>query len=968
METKKILRIVLSSPRDVADERAIMTEVVDELNRGIAKDRNLRLELTLWEKDAQPGFHPDGPQGIIDPILDIQNCDILIGVFWKRFGTPTKDALSGTEHEFRTAVASWQQSRQPQIMMYFKEMDANLKTAGEHEQFALVLRFKEEFPRQGLYWTFQSDRDFERLVRQHLTNYIINNPAFAKEGQSPVALSPNRDQELIRSHWRKLQQHFSTIRLFGGSDYKKASSVAEQMTDINRGFIPLHLQERQDEAHHQKNQQLHFYDVFFDDGAPRHLLLRGLPGSGKTTLLRHLVHRFAGRSLAEKVEYIPVYMRLKSLDLGATSLQNFIQNQINADSDSKEIYELLCAGERFLEKNMILLFDGLDEIEHSETSQNFAAELTRLMQQYPRCKIIITSRPIALQQQDFPQFRYLDVLPLETAMIRDYLHKWFADAPNKVTTLLQTFEQKPRIEELAANPFLLSMICFTYEQGGDTKLIERRSTLYDNCTRYLLRRPYDTDSAAKFPEDYDKTLATLKDISWRFFLWQEADFPVDHVKVMEQRVLSAQAVGKPETFLNRVQRETGLIQRTSEGFTFVHRSLWEYFTALALLDKKSEFVIRHAANPDWEEVVRLYAGLLSNSENVAALVKGLWNINRPLALRVTTEVQTPAADLIKPLITTETGNQSKLLLIDSLAQSLPLIPAGERKKLVQETLHILLINCEERDCEVIYHAHELLEKMDMNPLRPDGLIYRLFDLQNAVKRQKELLDDPANHFEWIDVEGGTFLMGDDEHEDDEKPAHQVKVDSFRMAKHPATNYLLSSFPFGKKYEDKDKNIPATGNTWYEAYYFALWIGGKLPTEAEWEYAARDGKHAQRTQYYFGDNTEELANHAWFGESGRSFAHAVDGVNPRTGEENINQLGLANMLGNVWEWCQDWYSSDYYKTSPLNNPQGPESGTNRVVRGGSWSNVVGLVRCANRNSDYPSGTFNNLGFRCIQDVM
>ncbi len=113
MKTKKILRIVLSSPADVQEEHRIMEDVIEELNRGVADDRGLRLELSRWETDAYPGFHSDGPQGLIDPVLKIEECDILLGIFWKRFGTPTGDARSGTEHEIRHAIQSRPQSGRP---------------------------------------------------------------------------------------------------------------------------------------------------------------------------------------------------------------------------------------------------------------------------------------------------------------------------------------------------------------------------------------------------------------------------------------------------------------------------------------------------------------------------------------------------------------------------------------------------------------------------------------------------------------------------------------------------------------------------------------------------------------------------------------------------------------------------------------------------------------------------------------
>jgi len=288
---------------------------------------------------------------------------------------------------------------------------------------------------------------------------------------------------------------------------------------------------------------------------------------------------------------------------------------------------------------------------------------------------------------------------------------------------------------------------------------------------------------------------------------------------------------------------------------------------------------------------------------------------------------------------------------------------------VQETLDILLIKCEERDCEVIYHAQELLEKIGLSPLTPGGLIYELFDLAHAAERQQQFLADPANHFEWIEVEGGVFWMGDDEHRDDEKPAHRVKVDSFRMTKHPVTNRLISDFPFGEKYPMYGgENHPAIGNNWYEIYFFALWIGDRLPTEAEWEYAARGGKQAQRTQYYFGDTVDELPKHAWFGESEKPYAHAVDEINPAIGKENLNPLGLANTLGNVWEWCQDWYSA--YR-APKNadevveNPAGPKTGVYKIRRGGSFVNVADALRCARRDLYQPVNRNFGLGFRLVR---
>jgi hypothetical protein len=173
-EQVQIVRVVVASPEDVQPERDCLPEVIDELNRGLAADRGLRLELISWQTDAYPGFHPEGSQAQIDSGLDIENSDVLIGVFWKRFGTPVKDAKSGTEHEFRKAYESWQKKKQPQIMMYFSEQPYTPKSKKELDQWSKVFRFKDKFPKEGLWWSYQAKGAFQKLVREHLTKFIRN--------------------------------------------------------------------------------------------------------------------------------------------------------------------------------------------------------------------------------------------------------------------------------------------------------------------------------------------------------------------------------------------------------------------------------------------------------------------------------------------------------------------------------------------------------------------------------------------------------------------------------------------------------------------------------------------------------------------------------------------------------------------------------------------------------------------------
>jgi hypothetical protein len=174
MDQAQILRIVVASPGDVQAERNTLPAVVDELNNGIALDHGLRSELSRWETDAYPGFHPEGPQGLIDPILHIEDCDILIGIFWKRFGTPVKDAKSGTEHEFQRAYEAWKRQCRPQIMVYFNQRPYAPKTKEEATQWGQVLDFQQNFPKDGLWWPYKGKSQFEKLVRNHLTQFIRN--------------------------------------------------------------------------------------------------------------------------------------------------------------------------------------------------------------------------------------------------------------------------------------------------------------------------------------------------------------------------------------------------------------------------------------------------------------------------------------------------------------------------------------------------------------------------------------------------------------------------------------------------------------------------------------------------------------------------------------------------------------------------------------------------------------------------
>jgi hypothetical protein len=190
----RVLRIVVASPGDVDAERRLVVEIAEEINRGLAAEFRCHLEVHRWETDAFPGFHPAGPQGLIDPLLRIENSDLLIGIFWKRFGSPTVDAKSGTEHEIRNAYRAWKENGRPQIMVYFNQKPYSPTSKAELDQWAQVLEFKSQFPKEGLWWLYSGAREFEKQFRNHLIQFLRQRARSLGSFSPEQALQPIKDE------------------------------------------------------------------------------------------------------------------------------------------------------------------------------------------------------------------------------------------------------------------------------------------------------------------------------------------------------------------------------------------------------------------------------------------------------------------------------------------------------------------------------------------------------------------------------------------------------------------------------------------------------------------------------------------------------------------------------------------------------------------------------------------------------
>ena len=246
--------------------------------------------------------------------------------------------------------------------------------------------------------------------------------------------------------------------------------------------------------------------------------------------------------------------------------------------------------------------------------------------------------------------------------------------------------------------------------------------------------------------------------------------------------------------------------------------------------------------------------------------------------------------------------------------------------------------------------------------------------------------------EMVFVQGGSFKMGSNDYSG-EKPIHAVALDNFYIGKYEVTVAQFAAFVKETAYvttaerEDSSRiydgsswkwqrgvfwkhgisgsvrpqseyNHPVIHVSWHDAAAYCDWLNRKtghkyrLPTEAEWEYAARGGQQTHKYKYSGSNTIEDVA---WYWDNANKLTHTV-------GTKQANELGLYDMTGNVLEWCNDWYDSDYYQNSPSRNPQGAASGTYRVLRGGAWDGVNLSSRVAVRVVSIPTGRNYNVGFR------
>jgi formylglycine-generating enzyme required for sulfatase activity len=294
-----------------------------------------------------------------------------------------------------------------------------------------------------------------------------------------------------------------------------------------------------------------------------------------------------------------------------------------------------------------------------------------------------------------------------------------------------------------------------------------------------------------------------------------------------------------------------------------------------------------------------------------------------------------------------------------------MVLAGCQPQVVEVTKEVLV------EVEV---TREVLVEVEVTK----GVLVEVTRLIDSVEQTVASIPTPAagDTVVWEDgmvglyVPAGEFEMGSWDYADDEKPVHTVNLDGFWIDQTEVTNAMYGkcveagacdppeedcSYSHDRYFGDSEyAEYPVIYVSWYDAEAYCEWAGRRLPTEAEWEKAARGT-----------DDETQLDDFVVKG--GPDCDGYLDNAPVGSFELGASPYGALDMVGNVWEWVADWYSENYYKQSPTNNPQGPEKTNKRSLRGGSWYLVERYFRTSLRNGNDPDNRFDNLGFRCARDT-
>ncbi len=718
------------------------------------------------------------------------------------------------------------------------------------------------------------------------------------------------------------------------------------------------------------------------------LAVIGDPGSGKTTFLRRICQLACRSRLDEDAEALkslglekapfPILIRLSELEEHRTAhtgqpnvptpaaspqwLAHFLASQWSSEGLNADFFE-----KRFKDGSALLLLDGLDEAPDERRRASLVRLIEGAADRWEDCRLVVTSRSATYQGESvLSGFAHASIEALGDEAIRTFLGHWcralFPNEPERAAGHLEGLSEALRsrieIRRMARNPVMLTALAVVH--WNEKRIPEQRVDLYESILTWLSRSrqqlPHRVSperslgllqSLALAMHDHPKGRRVQVPRRWA----AEAIAPAWRESPESERIAAA------EKFLEEEEKDSGIVVRRGSEIRFWHLTFQEYLAARALAgltdEKQHERVQQRLYEPEWREAVLLLAGFLH----------GL------------------GIDRVDSLFTAA---------LDELGEGASLRDQARCAGLLGAVLRDLKpLQYQVADSRYESVLNQVLAIFDRE--RSQGI-----PIPEAIEAAEALgqAGDPRFdewHLEknWVEIPAGEFLMGAQDTDPDgpnfdpeidsvwpEGPVHRVRLDAYRIGRYPVTvgeyrrfieaggyrdeNYWRDgglgqwTEPVDWEEQSRHPNRPVVGVSWFEAAAYARWRGAELPTEAQWERAAR-GRSGRR--YPWGDDPEPEPSFLNFFESQVNEATPV-GVHPQGSTPD----GIADLAGNVWEWCRDRYGP--YAEGAAQNPTGPETSDRRVLRGGAWFNLPEDCRSSDRDGHRPSLRSELNGFRLV----
>ena len=813
-----------------------------------------------------------------------------------------------------------------------------------------------------------------------------------REGAAPASASkaPSVESELRRYGEEALKAH-GTLLLSG---FKTKLRVP---IDLEELYVPLratsdlrgHGDAAFRDARHAKeeleregrSQEVSLMEAFHlaTKVKRKGLVILGEPGSGKTTHLKRLLIcclKEGPEKLGLPAGMVPVLLPLRGLeDPDRETVDHFIERHLNEQLGLSGEF-----GKKLLERgNLLLLFDGLDEVANPERREKVARWVERVLNAHSSCRPVVTCRFAGYGEQGpgrsevrlNAEFLELHIQPLAEEQAEKFVRNWYRlvesgldpdqeaaarKAQMRSGELIATLKagdlRTARVAEMVGNPLLLANLCLVHRDHG--RLPEDRRRLYDECVDVLLER-WRMRQGPLANVKVEQAKRALQPVAeW---MHQEKGRTraggAELEPVLEPALKRVRwEAGGAREFLSTVRDESGLLTGWGpDQFGFMHLGFQEYLTASELRRRAAEAgeergallddLASHYGDSWWQEVLLLFVAM-GNPSMFGPLMREV--VKRPAFAE--------QRELLG-LLLAEAAEREPGPFVDLLQQG-PGRDAGlwARQRTALEAL------------QQMGEKEELAKLARMLRSHPSPGIQD--SLRGARGVPAGVVVTEKGGVELVPIPGGEFLMGSPPDEEgranDEGPQHRVRVSPFWLGRYPVTNKQYVRFlkenpsiEAPRYWGDRRFNQaqqPVVGVTWNQAKAFAEWTGGRLPTEAEWEYACRAGTTAARYDH-------ELDAIAWYGKASIARSYPV-------GEKKPNTWGLHDMLGNVREWVGDWYGR--YSGEPMTDPRGPDTGEARVIRGGGWGDYdPSYVRGAYRKWDVPRRSSYYVGFRCARGV-